>query len=137
MEKLVLGVTGSKTFENKRKIKEFIHKLKNTPDVEVEIVSLGDRHGADQHVKKFALEMGLAYRELNAAHTTKNLYSLMSEAYYDKPYHPRNFHQQIKIFSQFVSKCVVFDDTGTTDKKVQNLLKQLTKLKKKTIIMVP
>lgn len=137
MSKLILGVTGSKTFENKRKIKDFMHKLKVVPNIEVEVVSLGDKYGADMHVKKFALEMGLTYRELNASHTTKNLYSIMSEAYYDKPYHPRNFHQQTKIFSQFIHKCVIFDDTGTTDKKVQNLLKQLAKLKKNTVIMEP
>ena len=134
---MIIGVTGSKSFENKRKIKEFMYKLKSIPDIEVEIVSLGDKHGADAHVKKYALEMGLTYKELNPAHTNKNLYSLMSEAYYERPYHPKNFHQQTKIFSQYIDRCVVFDDTGTTDKKVNNLLKQLTKLKKKTVIMVP
>jgi hypothetical protein len=98
-------------------------------------VSLGDKHGADKYVKKYALEFGYEYREMNPAHTTKNLYSLMTESYYDKPYHAKNFHQQTKIFSQYVHKCVIFDDTNNTDKKVVNVLKQLTKIRKKAVII--
>ena len=106
MSKILIGVTGSKTYENKIKIKSFIHKLKEQTQDSVVIVGLGDRDGADKHVKKFALEFGYEYQEMNPAHTPKSLYSAMTEAYYNKPYHPRNFHQQLKIFGQYVHKCV-------------------------------
>lgn len=137
MDKTVIGITGSKTFENKALIKTFIHKLKEKAGAKVEIVSLGDRNGADKYAKKYALEFGYEYREMNPAHTTKNLYSLMTEAYYDKPYHPKNFHQQTKIYSQYIHKCVIFDDTNGKDKKVVNVVKELNKAKKKTVIITP
>lgn len=134
-DRYVLGVSGAKTFENKRKIREFLWSVRNVPGLE--IVGLGDKYGADKHVKKYALELGLPYKEMNPAHTVKNLYSLMSESYYEKPYTPKNFHQQTKIFSQYIRSCVLFDDTNLADKKVKNIVTQLTKSKKKTIIITP
>lgn len=74
---------------------------------------------------------------MNPAHTPKNLYSLMTESYYDKPYVVKNFHQQVQIYSQYVDNCIILDDTDGRDKKVQSVLKQLTKHKKKTIIITP
>lgn len=135
MNKILIGITGSKTYENKIKIKSLIHKLKEQTTDQIVIVGLGDKDGADKHVKKFALEFGYEYQEMNPAHTPKSLYSLMTEAYYNKPYHPKNFHQQVKIFGQYIHKCIVFDDTNTQDKKVLNLIKQLTKLKKQAVIV--
>jgi len=131
----MLGIVGSKTYENKMKIKTFIHKLKSQTDQSITIVSLGDKNGADKHVRKYALELGYEYREMNPAHTPKNLYSLMTEAYYDKPYQAKNFHQQLKIFASVVESCVVFDDTDQQDKKVINVLKQMNKVKKKAVII--
>ena len=133
--KMVLGIVGSKTYENKMKIKTFIHRLKSQTNETITIVSLGDKNGADKHVKKYALELGYDYREMNPAHTPKNLYSLMTEAYYDKPYQAKNFHQQVKIFASVVESCVVFDDTNQQDKKVINVIKQLNKTKKKAVII--
>lgn len=134
MNKLILGLTGTRMYENKAAIKAFIHKLKSKTDTTIEIVSLGDKNGADVYVKKYALEFGFIYKEMNPAHTVKNLYSLMTEAYYDKPYTPKNFHQQVKIFSQYVHSCVVFDN-GKQDKKVVSVLNHLSKLKKNTVIL--
>jgi hypothetical protein len=135
MNKLTLGMTGSKTFENKGKIKTFIHKLKDNFDGEIVIVGLGDQNGADKYVKKYALELGYNYKEMNPPHTNQNLYSLMSENFYGKPYSARNLFTNSKIFCSYVDKCVVFDDTNTTDKKVHNIIKQMTRSKKKTIIL--
>ena len=117
------------------KIKTFIHKLKSQTNETITIVGLGDKNGADKHVKKYALELGYDYREMNPAHTPKNLYSLMTEAYYDKPYQAKNFHQQVKIFASVVESCVVFDDTNQQDKKIINVIKQLNKTKKKAVII--
>jgi hypothetical protein len=137
MSRIVLGITGTKTYENRIKIKNFIHKLREQTDLEIEIVGLGDGHGADKYVKKFALELGYNYREMNPPHTTKNLYSLMTESYYEKPYSHKNMFIRNQIFCQYVNKCVIFDDSNTTDKKVNALIKQLTKVRKKAIILTP
>lgn len=119
------------------KIKTLIHKLKERTDSVIEIVSLGDKNGADKYAKKYALELGYEYKEMNPAHTPKNLYSLMTEAYYDKPYMVKNFHQQTKIYSQYVDNCIVFDDTNGQDKKVQSVLNCMVKSHKKAVIITP
>lgn len=134
---MILGITGSKTFENRIKIKNFIHRLKEHTKEPITIVGLGDKNGADKYVKKFALELGYEYREMNPAHTTKTLYSLMTEAYYSKPYQARNFHQQGQIFTSYIDQCVIFDDSNQQDKKVSNLIKQLNKATKKAVIITP
>ena len=137
MSRIRIGITGSRTFENKAKIKTLIFKLKERTNDTIEIVSLGDKNGADKYVKKYALELGYEYKEMNPAHTTKTLYSLMTESYYQKPYAVKNLHQQVKIYSQYVDSCIILDDTNNQDKKVQSVLKQLTKSNKKAIIITP
>lgn len=137
MSQILVGITGSKTFENKLKIKNFIHKLKEHTSDEIVIVGLGDPYGADKYVKKYALEFGYTYREMNPPHTVKNLYSIMSESYYEKPYSAKNLFVRTQIFCSYVSKCVMFDDTNMSDKKLINIVKQLTKVKKKAIILTP
>lgn len=137
MNKITIGLCGSKTFENKAKIKMFIFKLKEQTDSQIVIVGMGDKDGADRYIKKYALEFGYEYREMNPPHTQKNLYSLMSEAYYGKPYSNKNFFVRNQIYCQYVDKCVIFDDTNMQDKKIVNLVKQLTKAHKKAIIVTP
>lgn len=134
---MTLGLTGSRTWENKLKIKNFIFKLKDQTKEDIVIVGLGDKDGADKYIKRYALEMGYTYREMNPAHTPKNLYSVMAEAYYNKAYQPKNLFQQSKIFSDIVDSCVIFDNTNVQDKKIINTIKQLNKAKKKAIIIIP
>ena len=66
MSKLKIGITGSKLYENKIKIKEFIHGLRRQFDGDIEIISLGEAYGTDKYAKKYALEFGYTYREMNA-----------------------------------------------------------------------
>ena len=80
-----VGIIGSRNYENKRKIKEFIFKLRNTHN-NLLIVSGGSKLGADKYAKKYALELECNYLEFNPAHTPKNLYSGLQESYYNKPY---------------------------------------------------
>lgn len=135
MNKILLGVTGTTTYENKTKIKDFIHKLKQQTEDQIVIVGLGDLYGADKYIKKYALELGYTYCEMNAPHTTKNLYSLMSEAYYEKPYSHKNMFLRNKIYCQYIDKCILFDDSNEADKKVKVLIKELAKTQKKAIIL--
>lgn len=132
---MVIGLVGTRTFENKRKIKEFIFKLKEYKEMDITIIGMGDLNGADKHVKKYALELGFNYKELNPPHTTKNLYSIMSESYYEKPYSNRSMFLRNKIYCQYVEKCVIFDDSELKDKKIANLVKELARARKKAIII--
>ena len=58
---LKVGIVGSREYENRKKIKEFIFKLKNEKGTDTVIVSGGAKKGADFYAKKYALELGLQY----------------------------------------------------------------------------
>ena len=86
-----IGIIGSKQYENKRKIKETIFKLKGKFGEELTIFSGGGSDGADRYVKKYALELGCTYVEVNPSHTPKNLYSYMRKEWYGKDFNMKNF----------------------------------------------
>jgi|TARA_R100000084_G_C4648139_1_gene148007 hypothetical protein len=130
-----LGITGTVTFENKIKIKNFIHKVKQNLTEDVQIVGLGDKNGADKYIRKYALELGCTYKEANLPHTSPTLYSMMTEGFYNKPYHVRNFFLRNQTFARYIDKLVVFDDSQGIDKKVANILKAASKAHKKTIVV--
>lgn len=130
-----IGITGGRTYENKIQIKKFLHKLKDQTNTSIVIVSLGDSSGADKYVKKYALEFGYQYQECNPEYTTKNLYSILSENHYGKPYTPKSIHVRDKIFCSYVDKCVIFDNTNMSDIKIINLVKLFTRRKKSLIVL--
>ena len=134
-KKIKLGITGSKLYENKVKIKEFIFNLKNKPDTDFTIVGLGDLHGADKYVKRFALEFGYGYIEHNMPHTNQNLYSAMHESFYGKPYAHKNVFLRDKIFASSVDMCVVFDANNPMDRKCTNVIKELKKIKRNVVVV--
>ena len=130
-----IGITGGRTYENKLQIKKFLHALSKQTDQSIAIVSLGDQNGADKYVKKYALEFGYVYQECNPEYTNKNLYSILSENHYGKPYTPKSVHVRDKIFCTYVDKCVVFDNSDMTDVKIVNLVKLFTRRKKPLIVL--
>ena len=73
-ETLKVGIVGSRKYENRNKIKEFVFKLKQDKGTDTIIVSGGCSEGADFYAKKYALELGLQYEEYPPAHKSHNLY---------------------------------------------------------------
>ena len=58
-----IGIVGSRRYENKKRIKDFIFKIKQEKGEDTIIVSGGCKDGADRYAKKYALELGLQYEE--------------------------------------------------------------------------
>tara|TARA_R110000851_G_scaffold146822_1_gene286623 strand:+ start:1771 stop:2160 length:390 start_codon:yes stop_codon:yes gene_type:complete len=128
---LKLGITGSNVYEDKRKIKEFIFKLKGHD--EVEIVSRGNKAGADKYIKKYALDFGINYIEVPVAHTSRSLYSQLPDLYFNKPFSIRNYFIQQNIYIKQCDKFIIFGTDG--DKIINNLLNAINKVKKNIIII--
>ena len=61
--KIKIGIVGSRGYTNKKKIKDLIFQIKEKLGDEAEIVSGGQRDGADGYAKKFALEFDMNYVE--------------------------------------------------------------------------
>ena len=109
---LRVAIIGSRTYENKRKIRDMIFKLKQTFGTNLEIVSGGSHHGADKYAKKFSLELGVSYKEFNPAHTAKNLYSVLPESYFGKPYHVSQLFHRNELIAKYCDKMIAFRSEG-------------------------
>ena len=128
-----IGIIGSRTYQNKRKIREMIFKLKNEFTNNLEIVSGGCHDGADRYAKKYALELDCKYTEFNPAHTQRNLYSALHDAYYGKEYAVKWFFQRNKMLAQYVDYLIAFMETNSSG--TINTIKEARKKGKKVVIM--
>ena len=130
-----IAIIGSREYENIRKIKNLLTDLKRKFGEELIIVSGGAKQGADKHVKKYALEFGLNYKEFNPAHTPQNLYSAMSEGYYGRPYHVSQFHHRNMLIARDCDYMIALVPQGSKADGSESAIKQAIKLNKKVVII--
>ena len=134
MEKVRVGIVGSRLYENKLKIKEFVFKLKQKFDGEnkrVIVVSGGCKDGADRYAKKYALEFGLDYEEYPPAHQQHSLYCVLPRNHYNKIYHPSNFHMRNKLIAKSSDYIVGFIPIGVDAKGTKSTLEYARDYNKK------
>ena len=117
-----VAMIGSREYENTRKIKDALFQLKQKFGDALIVISGGAQYGADKFVRKFALEFGIKYKEFNPAHTTKNLYSAMSDNYYNKTYHVSQFHHR----NMFIPNGAVPNGSESAIKSTKKLNKPVT-----------
>ena len=130
-----VAVEGSRRYENKRKIKEFIFKLKEEYGTDTIIVSGGCKDGADKYAKKYALELGLQYEEYPPFHEVHNLYCTMPSSRYSKPYSIKNFFARNKIIANTSDFVVAFIAEGVQSDGTFSTLNYAKKFNKKRIII--
>ena len=130
-----VAIIGSRRYENKKKIKDFVFKLKNEYGDKTIIVSGGCKQGADKYAKKYALELGLQYEEYPPFHEVHNLYCSLPESRYDKPFSMRNFFARNKILVGTSDFIVAFIPKGVEANGTMNVLEYAKKLNKKRIII--
>jgi predicted Rossmann fold nucleotide-binding protein DprA/Smf involved in DNA uptake len=130
-----VALIGSRRYENKKKIKDFVFKLKQQYGSDTIIVSGGCKQGADRYAKKYALELGLQYEEYPPFHEVHNLYCVLPESRYDKPFSMRNFFVRNKIIASVSDFIVAFIPDGVEAKGTTNTLEYAKKLDKKRIII--
>ena len=130
-----IGLVGSRLYENKKKIKDFIFKLKQEHGTDTIIVSGGCKDGADKYAKKYALELGLQYEEYPPFHDVHNLYCVLPESCYGKPYHVKNYFARNKIIAGTSDMVVGFIPEGVESNGTMSTIRYAEKLNKKTIII--
>ena len=130
-----VAIVGSRRYENKKKIKDFIFKLKNEYGTDTIIVSGGCKQGADKYAKKYALELGLQYEEYPPFHEGHNLYCTIPSHRYGQPYSVKNFFVRNKIIANTSDMVVGFIPEGVEAKGTLSTLKYAEKFGKKTIII--
>ena len=130
-----VAIVGSRRYENKKKIKDFIFKLKQQYGEKTIIVSGGCKTGADKYAKKYSLELGLMYEEYPPFHEVHNLYCSLPESRYDKPFSMRNFFARNKIIAGTSDFIVAFIPEGVDSDGTFSTLNYAKKLDKKRIII--
>ena len=130
-----VAIIGSRQYENTRKIKNTLTELKQKFGNDLIIISGGAKDGADKFARKFALEFGIKYKEFNPAHTTKNLYSAMSDNYYNKTYHVSQFHHRNMLIARDCDVMMAFIPDGIESKGSMSAIKQAKKFNKPVTIV--
>ena len=128
--KIKIGIVGSRSYTNKQKIKDLIFELKQKPDTDVEIVSGGQRDGADGYAKKFALEFDLDYVEFPPAHYSWNMHCKLSATEYNKPYYVTNYFKRNKQIAEYSDIIVAFIPAGVESKGTMNTVSHAERLEK-------
>ena len=130
-----IAIIGSREYENRRKSKDFIFKLRQQYGEDTIIVSGGCKQGADKYAKKYTLELGLQYEEYPPFHEVHNLYCVLPKSRYSKDFNMRNFFVRNKIIAQASDYVVAFIPDGVEAKGTNNTLQYAKKFDKKTIII--
>ena len=130
-----VAIIGSREYENSRKIKDTLTELKRRFSDKLIIISGGAKFGADKFARKYALEFGIRYREFNPAHTVKNLYSAMSDDYYEKPYHVSQFHHRNMLIARDCDVMMAFIGKHDSSNGSMSAIKQAKKLNKPVTII--
>ena len=130
-----VAIIGSRDYQNVRKVKDTLFQLKQKFDNKLIIISGGAKYGADKFARKYALEFGISYKEFNPAHTTKNLYSAMSDNYYDKPYHVSQFHHRNMLIAKACDVMMAFIPNGDNANGSLSAIKNAKKLNKRVTII--
>ena len=130
-----VGIVGSREYTNRRKIKEFVYKLKEKFGEDVEIISGGQKQGADGYAKKFALEFDMKYVEFPPRHYTYNQHCVLDESHYGKRYYPKNFLDRNKQIVEYSDYIVAFMIEDKQTSGTMNTIETAQKMNKKVIIL--
>ena len=130
-----VGIVGSRKYENRKKIKEFIFKLKTDKGADTIIVSGGCKTGADRYAKKYALELGLQYQEFPPFHETWNIYCPKNKRDYGKPYNVKNFFARNKIIAAYSDYVVAFIPRGVESKGSMSTINYAKKFGKNYLVI--
>jgi len=133
--KIKVGIVGSRGYANKKKIKDLIFQIKEKHGDDAEIVSGGQKDGADGYAKKFALELGMNYVEFPPSHYSWNMHCKLPATKYNKPYYVSNYFKRNKQIAEYSDIVIAFIPDGVESKGTMSTIKYAIKEKKLTKIL--
>ena len=128
--KTKIGIVGSRAYTNKKKIKDLIFEIKSKYGEYVEIVSGGQKDGADGFAKKYALEFGLKYVEFPPSHYSWNMHCKLPATEYKKPYYVSNYFKRNKQIAEYSDIIVAFIQPGVESRGTLDTINHAEKKKK-------
>jgi hypothetical protein len=130
-----IAIIGSRSYTNKRKIKQFVWELKQKFSDRLVIVSGGAKDGADKYAKRFALDFDVNYSEFPAYHEPHNIHCVKESFRYNKQYNVGHYHRRNKDLVEYSDKVVAFCLNGEISNGTASALKYAHKIEKKYIII--
>tara|TARA_R100000742_G_C4241160_1_gene60848 strand:+ start:239 stop:649 length:411 start_codon:yes stop_codon:yes gene_type:complete len=127
--KIKIGMVGSREYTNKRSIKDLLFNLKEQHD-DVEIVSGGQKQGADGIVKKYALEFDMDYTEFPPEHYQHNMHCKLSAKNYNKPYYISNYFKRNKQIAEYCDIVIGFIPSNSDSRGTKHTLGEAKKQNK-------
>ena len=129
-----VAVIGNKDWQNKRKVQETLRRLKTQFD-EVQVIGAGGSEGANNMVRKYALEFGMNYKEYNPSYSGYNLYSAMPKTYYGKTYHFSQLHHRMKLIAENCDYMIIMTNENKMDPVLKTAYSNINKLKKPVVLL--
>lgn len=130
-----VAIIGSRSYTNKRKIKDFVFKLKEKVGDDLVIVSGGAKQGSDKYAKQYALEFDIDYSEFPPYHESHNQHCVHGAFRYNKQYSVGNYHKRNKDLVDYSDNVVAFCTDGEVTNGTLSALKYSHKIEKKYIII--
>ena len=131
-----IAIVGSRGYTNKRKIKDFIFKLKEKVGENLEIVSGGQKDGADGYAKKISLEFDIKYSEFPPQHYPHNIHCVRPKYDYGKQYYVSNYFKRNKQIAEYSDRIVAFvSNPNNITSGTLSTLQYAEKMNKKSIII--
>ena len=128
--RIKIGIVGSRSYTDKKKVKDLIFNIKEKYGDEVEIVSGGQPKGADGLAKKFELEFDMKYVEFPPTHYNWNMHCKLPASQYDRPYYVTNYFKRNKQIAEYSDIIVAFIPKGVESKGTKNTIHHAEKQKK-------
>ena len=132
MSKIKIGMIGSKMFEDIVKIKDFMYlikqKYKDNPN-NVTIITGGYKYGADNHIKKIALEWGFDFESIPTFHDTHNMYvpEDLPPSKFGRKWNMKHFYARNKLISNRSDMVVLFGSGESISDKIIEYAKEKNK----------
>ena len=130
----LVAIIGNTNWQSRRKIQEILFNLKSQFNDDVTIVGAGGE-GANNMIRKAALEFGMQYEEYNPSFSGRNMYSAMPDSYYGKPYHFSQLHHRMKLIAQRCDHMLILTNEDTLDPVLKTAFNNINKLKKPVVIL--
>jgi len=128
--RIKIGMVGSRSYTDKKKVKDLIFNIKEKYGDEVEIVSGGQPKGADGLAKKYALEFDMKYVEFPPSHYSHTMHCKLPATEYNKPYYVSNFFKRNKQIAEYSNIIVAFIPEGVESRGTMDTVGHAEKLKK-------
>ena len=130
-----IGLTGSRRWESKLKIKNLIFKLKTKYNNNFTVVSGGTGEGVDALVKKFSLEFNLDYAEARPNHFDWSPYCIEPPYMYNKEFKPNFYYSRNTKLIKEVDILILCVTKSETSPVMKDLINQCEKKGKKLLLI--